>query len=92
MLWEAVFLLLVLKIPLVYMCLVVWWAIRAEPRDEQPAAVPAVTDTSSPPPSPGAPAPTGPRTPPGPTRRDRGRGGHDRGAPRPAVARAEARR
>ena len=92
MLWEAVFLLLVLKIPLVYMCLVVWWAIRAEPRDEQPAAVPAVTDTPSSPPSPGAPVATGPRTPHGPTRRYRDRGGLDRGAPRRAVARAEARR
>ena len=39
MLWEAVFLLLVLKIPIVYMCLVVWWAIRAEPGDEQPATL-----------------------------------------------------
>lgn len=29
--WEAVFLLLILKIPLVYLCVVVWWAIRAEP-------------------------------------------------------------
>jgi hypothetical protein len=29
--WEIVFMLVVLKIPLVYLCLVVWWAIRAEP-------------------------------------------------------------
>ena len=29
--WEAIFLLLVLKIPMVYLGLVVWWAIRAEP-------------------------------------------------------------
>ena len=29
--WEAIFLLLVLKIPLIYLCAVVWWAIRAEP-------------------------------------------------------------
>ena len=35
MLWEAVFLLLILKIPIVYLCLVVWWAIRAEPREEE---------------------------------------------------------
>ena len=28
--------LILLKIPLVYLCMVVWWAIRAEPRDEQP--------------------------------------------------------
>jgi hypothetical protein len=37
--------LVVLKIPLVYLCAVVWWAIRAEPRPEEPAAlVPVVTD------------------------------------------------
>ena len=29
--WEIVFMLVVLKIPIVYLCLVVWWAIRAEP-------------------------------------------------------------
>jgi hypothetical protein len=29
--WEAIFLLLILKIPLVYLCVVVWYAIRAEP-------------------------------------------------------------
>jgi hypothetical protein len=44
--WEAVFMLVVLKIPIVYLCVVVWWAIRAEPRPEEPAAlVPAVPDT-----------------------------------------------
>jgi len=29
--WEAVFMLLILKIPVVYLAAVVWWAIRAEP-------------------------------------------------------------
>jgi hypothetical protein len=29
--WEIVFMLLILKIPLVYVCWVVWWAIKAEP-------------------------------------------------------------
>jgi hypothetical protein len=29
--WEAIFMLVVLKIPLVYLGIVVWWAIRAEP-------------------------------------------------------------
>jgi hypothetical protein len=29
--WEGIFLLLILKIPLIYLCAVVWWAIRAEP-------------------------------------------------------------
>jgi hypothetical protein len=29
--WEAIFLLAVLKIPMIYLAIVVWWAIRAEP-------------------------------------------------------------
>ncbi len=29
--WEAIFMLVVLKIPLVYISAVVWWAVRAEP-------------------------------------------------------------
>ncbi|HSF61958.1 MAG TPA: hypothetical protein VLA69_09705 [Gaiellaceae bacterium] len=29
--WEAIFMLVVLKIPLVYLATVVWWAVRAEP-------------------------------------------------------------
>jgi hypothetical protein len=29
--WEAIFLLVVLKIPMVYLGFVIWWAIRAEP-------------------------------------------------------------
>ncbi len=45
MVWEAVFFLLVLKIPIIYLAVVVWWAIRAEPEKGEPAAVAAVTDT-----------------------------------------------
>jgi hypothetical protein len=30
--WEAIFMLVVLKIPIVYLSIVVWWAVRAEPR------------------------------------------------------------
>jgi hypothetical protein len=40
--WEAIFLLAVLKIPVIYVCCVAWWAIRAEPRPFdglEPAAV-----------------------------------------------------
>lgn len=38
--WEAIFMLVVLKIPVVYLAAVVWWAIRAEPRpDDGPDAV-----------------------------------------------------
>jgi hypothetical protein len=29
--WEAIFMLVVLKLPMVYLAAVVWWAIRAEP-------------------------------------------------------------
>lgn len=32
--WEALFMLVVLKIPVVYLSAVVWWAIRAEPSSE----------------------------------------------------------
>lgn len=92
MLWEAIFLLLVLKIPLVYLCLVVWWAIRAEPRDEQPASVAPVSDTPSSPPPPTAPVGSRPRVPHGPSRKDQGRTQRDRIGPRPAVARGELRR
>jgi hypothetical protein len=91
MLWEAVFLLLVLKIPIVYMCTVVWWAIRAEPRGEEPAALSPVSDTPSPP-APPAPAGAGPRRPHGPRRKHDGRARRDRVGPRPAVARGQARR
>jgi hypothetical protein len=39
--WEAIFLLVILKIPVIYVGWVVWWAIRAEPRPEEGAAVTA---------------------------------------------------
>jgi hypothetical protein len=48
MLLEAVFFLVLLKIPVVYLCVVVWWAIRAEPSTEPPLAPAAVADTPSP--------------------------------------------
>jgi hypothetical protein len=31
-LWELVFLMVILKIPIAYLCYVVWYAIRAKPR------------------------------------------------------------
>lgn len=45
--WEAIFLLAVLKIPVIYVCWVAWWAIRAEPRPYdglEPARVVAPPD------------------------------------------------
>ena len=41
MLVEVIFMLVILKIPVVYLCLVVWWAVRAEPRPADGAANPA---------------------------------------------------
>jgi hypothetical protein len=29
--WEAIFMLAILKIPMIYLAIVVWWAVRAEP-------------------------------------------------------------
>ena len=37
--WELIFMMLILKIPIVYLCLVVWWAVRAEPNPPEPAIV-----------------------------------------------------
>src|SRR2546423_13979687 len=31
----------ILKIPIVYLCLVVWWAVRSEPEPLEPALLPA---------------------------------------------------
>jgi hypothetical protein len=41
--WELFFMLVILKIPVVYLCAVVWWAIRAEPEPPEgsPSLVPA---------------------------------------------------
>ena len=52
MTWEIVFMLLILKIPIVYLCVVVWWAITAEPLPPALAEVTVVSDT---PPSGGSP-------------------------------------
>lgn len=42
MVWEFVFMMLILKIPIVYLCLVVYWAVKSEPRPPEPALLPAV--------------------------------------------------
>jgi hypothetical protein len=46
--WELLFMLVILKIPVVYLCAVVWWAVRAEPRPLEGAARPVL---AVPPPS-----------------------------------------
>jgi hypothetical protein len=37
---EIVFLMLVLKLPILYLIGVVWWAVRAEPQPPEPAVRP----------------------------------------------------
>jgi hypothetical protein len=85
MVWEVVFMLVLLKIPLIYLCMVVWWAIRAEPREEQPAVASRLTDTPVSP----AGRRRSPRTQPGLGGR---RGARTRLARRSAVTRGRARR
>jgi hypothetical protein len=41
MVWEFVFMMVILKIPIVYLCLVVYWAVKAEPKPPEPAVLPA---------------------------------------------------
>lgn len=82
---ELVFMLVVLKLPVVYLCCVVWWAIRAEPRPEEGAATRVALE-------PEPPCPWSRRRA---ALRHRPRGGPQRGpvrSARAAAARAEARR
>lgn len=79
--------LVLLKIPIVYLCMVVWWAIRAEPRDEEPIVPVKVTDT---PPAPSLDRSWKPRA----GRRPPGRRGARTRSPvpsRPHAARSEVR-
>ena len=48
--WELIWLMVIMKIPILYLCWVVYWAIKSEPAPEQPAALVAVSDESKPPP------------------------------------------
>ena len=44
MTWELIWMLVILKIPVIYLCLVVWWAIRSEPKPVEPAVLKAPVD------------------------------------------------
>jgi hypothetical protein len=46
--WEIVFLMVILKIPIVYLCFVVWYAIKAEPKPEEGASVTVVVGGDDP--------------------------------------------
>jgi hypothetical protein len=46
--WELIFLMVILKIPIVYLCWVVWWAVKSKPVPEEPAALQRVPITPRP--------------------------------------------
>ena len=49
MIWvEFVFMMLVLKIPLIYVCWIVWWAVKQEPPPLEGAAVTVAAGDPSP--------------------------------------------
>ena len=75
--WELIFMMLVLKIPIVYLCLVVYWAIKAGPKPPEPALLPATPE-----PAPHRPPAWTHRRPP---RRPRRGGPHARGSGRRAA-------
>ena len=89
MVWEAIFLLLILKIPVVYLGCVVWWAIRAEPTPPPPLEGAPITTPPAPDPR---PAWLFMRRALHPRRPNRPHGSPQRTPPRtsPAFARAEA--
>jgi hypothetical protein len=47
--WEFVFMMFILKIPIVYLCLVVYWAVKAEPKPPEPALLPVGAGEPEPP-------------------------------------------
>jgi hypothetical protein len=84
---ELIFLMLVMKLPIAYLVAVVWWAVRAEPRPEEPAAVTVVTRPDSP-----QPTTSDPRVPGRLPRSPRPHGGPTRKPARVASASAKAER
>jgi hypothetical protein len=46
--WELIWLMVIMKIPILYLCWVVYWAIKSEPRPEQPASLVAIPDDADP--------------------------------------------
>lgn len=37
--WELIWLMVILKIPILYLCWVVWWAVKSKPLPEEGAAL-----------------------------------------------------
>jgi hypothetical protein len=82
---ELVFMMVILKLPIVYVCLVIWWALRSDDRPLEGAALPVDPE--------GVPLGAGRRAGPrvGP-RRGGPHGGPVRSYPRTAAARARVER
>jgi hypothetical protein len=83
--WEIVFLMVILKIPIVYLCTIIWYAIKAEPRRGYGGPAGASTDPDGPGPGWGRRRRAAPRRP------IRPHGGPSRAyarSPRTSVARA----
>ena len=46
--WELIWLMVIMKIPIVYLCWVVYWAVKSEPRPEESAALVKASDDTDP--------------------------------------------
>jgi hypothetical protein len=46
--WELIWLMVIMKIPILYLCWVVYWAVKSDPQPEQPAALVVPSDGSDP--------------------------------------------
>ena len=46
--WELIWLMVIMKIPILYLCWVVYWAIKSEPRHEEPATALVASDDQPP--------------------------------------------
>jgi hypothetical protein len=42
--WEQIWLMVIMKIPILYLCWVVYWAIKSEPRHEEPVVATGAAD------------------------------------------------
>ncbi|MFN2470838.1 MAG: hypothetical protein ABR583_07565 [Gaiellaceae bacterium] len=81
---ELVFMMLILKLPIIYLVGVCWWAIRAEPKPLEPALLPVE--------APSRPRPSADRSPGSARGRPHGRRPPRKpSGPRVAVVRAERR-
>ena len=54
--WELIFLMVILKIPIAYLCWVVYWAIKAEPKPPLEPALKTAPVQPEPRPRPGRPS------------------------------------